>query len=179
MKKILKIVITFVLFFLVSLLNQNICEAKEIKRETIIDLEVATESSTTEEPEPENESNSVVDDLTESDLFEVDDTQSSIGENEESFEDITENLVPKISTDDFFKRVYNKLFATCSGIQKILAVVLIILFLIGLFALGASLFGNRTKTLSYAVAELIIVILFFCDIYAVQIVTAVNNWLAS
>lgn len=165
---------TFVFaFFFCS--NEISAQAKEkiSVNKTVVDLNIDSNTTTEEEsglnidfPDTDN----------------VSDTGNEVpNESQElqEMEDITDGLIPDVSAENFFQKIYNKVFAVCNGTQKIIAIILIIFFVIDLISVAYSCFTQPAKVPLKLLILLIIAILFVLDIYAVQIIKAFSNWFVS
>ena len=128
----------------------------------VVDLSVTTEAETTEEVTGENPSS--------------DDIPAYIPEDEDV---IGGDLLPDVDADSFFEKIYNKMFSALSGVQKIVAVILLGCFAIATIMVVISCFGQKSKVPWYLFAMLIIALMLVCDIYAVPITSAFTKWFVS
>jgi len=90
-----------------------------------------------------------------------------------------DEILPEVEPEGFFEHVYNKVWEATTGIQKVIGVLLIILFVIAVFMVVVSCFGNKARVIWYVLTMLLIAICFVCDVYAAQIIAAFTNWFTS
>lgn len=90
-----------------------------------------------------------------------------------------DEMLPKVESEGFFERIYNKLWGVTTAAQKVVCVISIIFFLIDLIMILASALGNRSKLPWYLFALVICLMIFVASIYAPQIASAFNNWFMS
>jgi hypothetical protein len=155
-----KFVLTLALAVFVLLGYGSVTEAKEISND-VVDLGV----NTTTEAVTDNSQNSSGEDLKE------------WATSETVFGD--DLVTTNVTVDGFFSRIYNKLSSALSGVQMVVAVILIMFFVIDTVMVVVSCFGQKNRVPWYLLAMLIVAIMFVCDIYAVTIVNAFKVWFIS
>lgn len=80
----------------------------------------------------------------------------------------------------FFAKVLEKLNTSLNAAQLVVAILIAIVFVICLLMCAFSFVGGRfNKALAYIVSALICAILFVCDLYAVEILSALKKWFMS
>ena len=90
-----------------------------------------------------------------------------------------DELVPNVSMEGFFTKIYNKVFVAVTGVQKIIAIILALFFCFSAVMVIVSCFGQKSKVPWYLLSLLICALCFVADIYAIPILNAFTNWFAS
>ena len=90
-----------------------------------------------------------------------------------------DDLLPKVNTENFFVRLYKKLFDGLNVVQTIISILLIFLFVFAVFRLAVSLFATKTNIGFHFVVLIIIAILYIVNRYAVQIISVFSHWFTS
>lgn len=103
-------------------------------------------------------------------------TETTTSENLSPSDDITSDLLPEVSTDGFFKKLYNKLWGAAGGVQKIVFIIIIVFLVIDLLFLVGSIFSKKNIGF-YIIGLVICVVAALADIYIVDIVAGINSWL--
>ncbi len=80
------------------------------------------------------------------------------------------------TTEGFFQHIYNKTWEAFSGVQKIFAVIVMILFIVCALMTLISIFGKKEKVLWYAFSMLLCLIILIMIVYAPQIAGAFEKW---
>ena len=90
------------------------------------------------------------------------------------------DMYPKVEPEGFFQRLYNKMFQATNAFQKVIAILLIIIFVICVFMTAASAMSpKKEKVVGYLIGALICLIALVVDLSAVPIMNAFNSWFKS
>lgn len=170
-----KISITLLMLFFMLTCNSVIAKAAVSK--AITDTDTSTlDSLTTEQSEGSGSISNNEETSQEPSTDSADGTTEATTEGAFGMDqDITSDLLPEVSTQGFFSKLFDKLWGAANVVQKVVFIVIIIFFVIDLLMLVASIFSKRNIGL-YLVGLIICVIAALADIYAVDIVAAINSW---
>lgn len=105
--------------------------------------------------------------------------QSTEAANDLEGMEFVDHMLPQVTPENFFARLYHKLFQACNAAQRVIGVILIIFFAWATVMVVVSFFGQKGKVAWYLLTMLVIAIMFVCDVYAVQIIYTFKNWFMS
>lgn len=168
MKKIAITLFTFMLCMVCGTLTPK-AASRQITDTDTSNLDSLTTSQTTESSVSNNGNDNAGDSTA------IGDGNNSSGDAFLNDNDLGSDLLPEVSTEGFFKRLYNKMWGAAGGVQKLVFIVLIILLVIDLLMLAGSIFAKKNIG-HFLVGAIIIIVVAIADIYIVDIVAAVNSW---
>lgn len=184
MKKIItRIFLTLVMVFVLC----GFCGVGECKASTIIDTDTSSVDNLTSESTTETESAGKTDETNENTSTE---TQENISTSVSSDKDVIDSLIDNdIQTFDvnsegenvegIFNKIYDKMWSGLGAFQKIIAVFLIICFVYCCGGVIISLLVNKKNIPQFLLGMFVCVVMFICNLYAVEIVASVTKWFSS
>lgn len=89
-----------------------------------------------------------------------------------------ESVLPKVDEDNFFEKIYGKLWGATTALQKVVCVFSVIFMLFSLVMVLVSSLGNRSKLPWYLLSLMICALVFTCAVYAPEIMAAFNSWIS-
>ena len=100
--------------------------------------------------------------------------------NDSSITDLSiDNGIENVDTSGFFDKIMNKMYSGLNGFQKFVAIFLIICFIASIFMTIGSLLVKKKNVGHYVFAMFICIVLFICNLYAVEIMASINDWFKS
>lgn len=154
-------------------------QAKE-QNKSVVDFNAVTEQETTQESNQEESGISIKKDsqVTENNtLFEGSDVSTGLKINDDY--QFGDDMLPEVDVENFFEKIYKKLFSGISVAQQIVAYIIIFFMIISLVSIVISCFGAKNKILWFIGSFFICLLVLFVDLYAVQIASAFVHFFAS
>lgn len=134
-------------------------------------------------------------DVLASEIIDIRDTEDTTSTSEEEGWSLTEEQVMQmdpfvtsqeignienVTVENFFSKLYRKMFSTTTWIQKIFSMLMIIFFCGCAVMAVISFFGkNKGQTILYVLGMLLCAVLYFACLEAIPIVHSIQQWWVS